>query len=204
MTVFAEAFTLWGSPVTWLEIAAFLLSLAMVWCNLRVHHWGWPFGMAASALYGALFAHSKLYAEAALQVFFIAVSVWGWLQWLSAAPGTQRVRRMSMRHMLLAGLAGLLLTAAVALVLMQFTDSDRPWTDAAPSALSVLGQVLLGKKYLENWAVWLLVNALSVGLFASKGLWLTTLLYAIFVLLSCWGWRQWRALIDGQNSQTGA
>mgnify|MGYP000918107264 CR=1 FL=1 len=65
---------------------------------------------------------------------------------------------------------------------------------AFPTAGSLVGQWLLGRKYIENWLAWLGVNLVSVGLFAFKGLWLTVLLYALFVLLSVIGWRAWRRL----------
>lgn len=55
-----------------------------------------------------------------------------------------------------------------------------------------MGQFLLGRKFIENWAVWIVVNAVSVGLFTYKGLWLTVGLYTLFIALSVFGWRAWR------------
>ena len=78
----AVAFTAWGSPVTWLEIIAFVLSIAMVLANLRVNPVGWPLAIVSSLLYALLFADSKLYGEAALQLVFIVLAGWGWWQWL--------------------------------------------------------------------------------------------------------------------------
>jgi nicotinamide mononucleotide transporter len=75
------------------------------------------------------------------------------------------------------------------------TDSDVPYADALPTAGSVLGQVLLGLKMVENWPCWLLVNLFSMALFAHKGLWLTVGLYGLFAALSVVGWRQWQALV---------
>ena len=80
------------------------------------------------------------------------------------------------------------------LFLKRFTDTDVPWWDAFPTAASVLGQWLLGRKYLENWLAWIVVNIVSVGLFAYKGLWLTVILYTIFIVMSVFGWRAWRRL----------
>src|SRR5687767_12018645 len=79
---FAAAFTLWGSPVTWLELVAVVVALAMVGCNIREIHWGWPLAVVSSALYFLLFWRSKLYGDASLQVFFAVVASWGWGQWL--------------------------------------------------------------------------------------------------------------------------
>ena len=73
-------------------------------------------------------------------------------------------------------------------------DSDVPWWDAFPTAASIVGQWLLGRKYVENWPTWVIVNVVSVALFAYKGLWLTVGLYAVFVAMSFAGWRAWRRL----------
>jgi len=192
----APAFTLWGSPITWLEFVAVVLSIAMVWCNLRVNVTGWPLAIVASALYGVLFAASRLYGEASLQLLFIVVAFWGWWQWLRGRGGDGqplRVHRMSVRQIVWVG--GLTLAAwpLLGLVLQRLTDSDVPYLDALPTAGSVAGQFLLGRKLVENWLVWLAVNLFSVGLFAIKGLWMTSLLYALFAALSVVGWRAWRA-----------
>src|SRR5665647_1629187 len=76
------AFTLLNTPVTWLELAAFVLALANIACNVFEIHWGWPLSIVASALYAWLFYASKLYGEAGVNVFFALASVWGWWQWL--------------------------------------------------------------------------------------------------------------------------
>ena len=201
--VLAPAFALWGSDITWLELAAVVLSLAMVWCNLRVNVTGWPLAIAASALYGVLFAASRLYGEATLQLLFIVVALWGWWQWLRGRGGdgqALRVHRLTRPQM--AWVGGLTLAAwpLLGLLLQHQTDSDVPYLDALPTAGSVAGQFLLGRKLIENWLVWLAVNVFSVGLFAHKGLWLTALLYALFALLSVVGWRAWRAHLGGGDA----
>ena len=193
----AAAFTLWGSPVTWTEVVAFVLAVWMVVCNWRVDPLAWPLAMASSALYGLLFADYRLYGEASLQVVFITVAVWGWWQWLRGTAddgGALRVRHLDRRR--LAGVVGFVLVAwpLLALFLDRFTDSDVPWFDALPTVGSLAGQWLLGRKYVENWPTWIGVNVISVGLFAWKGLWLTVLLYALFVVMAAVGWRAWRRL----------
>lgn len=190
-------FTLLGSPVTALELVAFVLSLAMVVCNLRVNPWGWPLAILSSMLYGVLFLSSKLYGEAGLQMVFVGLAGWGWWQWLRGRGGDGqplRVHRLQPRQRLLALVATLAAWPLVGLLLQHATDSDVPYLDALPTVGSLTGQVLLGRKLVENWIVWLAVNLASVVLFAVKGLWLTVLLYAIFALLSVVGWRAWRRL----------
>ena len=191
---FAPAFTLWGAPVSMLEIVAFVLALAMVVLNMRVNPIAWPLAIVSSLLYVALFWNSKLYGDASLQIFFALVAGWGWWQWLrgTAADGhALRVRALPARARW--WLLGALLVAwpATGLFLKHYTDTDVPWWDAFPTAASVIGQWLLGRKYIENWPAWVVVNIVSVGLFAYKGLWLTVLLYSLFVAMSFIGWRAW-------------
>ena len=193
--LFTIAFTLWDSPTTVLEVLAFVLALAMVGCNIREIHWGWPLAALSSGLYFILFWHSRLYGDASLQVFFALMAVWGWWQWLRGhgSDGQQlHIRRLSPRGRTLACLGSAVLWPLCGVFLWRWTDTDVPWWDAFPTALSVVGQFLLGRKYLENWPVWLLVNVVGSALFAWKGLWLTTLLYLIFAVLSGVGWRAWR------------
>ncbi len=190
----AAAFTLWGSPVTWIEIVAFALSIAMVLANLRVNPVAWPLAIAASLLYALLFADARLYGEAGLQFVFIAVAVWGWRQWLrgrGTANAPLAVHRLAPRGVAIATALTLLAWPLLGTLLARGTDSTTPFADALATVASVTGQVLLGRKVLENWAVWLGVNVFSVGLFAYKALWLTALLYALFALLSVAGWRAW-------------
>lgn len=193
------AFTAWGIPATWLEVVAFVLALAMVAANMRVNPVAWPLAIASSLLYGLLFADSRLYGEAGLQMFFVAIALWGWWQWLrgTADGGAPLVvRHLGWRGRIGAALATLAAWPLLALLLDRATDSDVPWFDALPTVASVTGQILLGRKYVDNWPVWLGVNLVSVALFAHKGLWLTVLLYALFALLSLVGWRAWRRIAN--------
>jgi nicotinamide mononucleotide transporter len=190
----AAPFSLLGSPVTWLELAAFVLALWMVLANMRVQLIAWPLAILSSAAYLVLFAHSRLYGEATLQLMFIAVAAWGWWQWRfgrQADGSALRVRWLAWRDRLAAAALTLAAWPVLGTVLDRFTDSDVPYWDALPTAGSVAGQWLLGRQYVENWPVWVAVNVVSVALFAIKGLWLTVLLYLLFALLALIGWRAW-------------
>jgi nicotinamide mononucleotide transporter len=194
---FVAAFTLWGAPFTWLELVAFALAVAMVVFNIRVNPLGWPLAIISSLLYFALFWNSRLYGDSSLQLFFVLVALWGWWQWLrgTQADGSAlQVRTLSARARWFVLLALAIAWPATGLFLKRFTDTDVPWWDAFPTAASVLGQWLLGRKYLENWLAWIVVNVVSVGLFAYKGLWLTVILYTIFIVMSVFGWRAWRRI----------
>jgi nicotinamide mononucleotide transporter len=194
-SLLAAPLTLLGSPVTWLELAAFVLALWMVFANMRVQLIAWPLAITSSLAYTVLFAHSKLYGEASLQVFFALIAAWGWWSWRFGhqADGTAlKVRHLAPRARLAVAALTLAAWPVLGTLLHRVTDSDVPYWDALPTAGSVAGQWLLGRQYVENWPVWLAVNLVSIAVFALKGLWLTVLLYALFAVLSVVGWRAWR------------
>jgi nicotinamide mononucleotide transporter len=203
--LFAPAFTAWGAPFTWIEIVAFALSIWMVVCNMRVQPIAWPLAMAASLLYALLFADGRLYGEAGLQLFFVAMAGWGWWQWLRGQDATGHVlvvRPLAPRI----GWRVAIATAAAYPVLVEILariDDASPRLDALPTVGSIAGQYLLGRKYIENWPTWLAVNVVSVVLFVARGLWLTVLLYVVFAVLSVAGWRAWGQL-RGQRSAQAA
>jgi nicotinamide mononucleotide transporter len=195
----ATAFTLWGAPTTWLEVAAFVLAIAMVVFNVREIHWGWPCAAASSVLYCALFGQSRLYGDAALQVFFAAMALWGWAQWLRGVrPDGQalRITRIAPRILQRDALVTVLLVVGIGLFLQHFTDTDVPWWDAVPTAGSIMATIWVARKYIENWLAWMGINAISVSLYAYKGLWLTVVLYLLLIAMAGWGWRVWQRALD--------
>ncbi len=187
---------------TGLELVASLIAVAMVLANLRIHPVGWPLAIVSSLMYAKIFADSKLYGEASLQFVFIAMAFWGWWQWLRGrgADGKPlQVQVLTPRQRMLAAAATLAAWPLLGLLLQRVTDSDVPYLDALPTVASLTGQYLLGRKYLENWAVWVAVNLFSIALFAHKGLWLTVALYAVFAVLAVAGWQAWRRQLRLQS-----
>ncbi len=190
--LFSTALTLWGLDTSWLELIAVLLAFAMILCNIIELHWGWPLAAISAMLYFFLFWSQSLYGEALLQVLFVVLALWGWSVWLRGIEGAPLpVTRMPVRQRFTLTWMGSVLWLSTGTVLLNFTDTDVPWWDAFPTAFSLVGQYLLAHKRLENWGVWIIVNIVAAGLFAWKDLWLTTLLYLVFIALSVVGWRTW-------------
>lgn len=190
------AFILLDTPVTWLEVMAFVLALANIACNVAEIHWGWPLSIVASVLYAWLFYVSKLYGEAGVNLFFAAAAFWGWWQWLRGhrtdSVDALHIAYLDVRGRRLTVLAWVALWGICSALLHLATDSDVVWADGFVTAGSIVGTVLLGRKFVENWPVWLIVNAVSIALFLFKGLTLTALLYVIFLGLAGWGWAGWK------------
>lgn len=182
--------------MTPLEIAANLVTTLSIWLAARNSRHTWSTGIVGCALFAVQFFRVQLYADVTLQVFFLATSVMGWWQWRQAdrtAEVVERpVTRASARALGVMGVAALVVTASYGFLLHRFTDAYMPYVDAAVLALSVVAQCLLMRRQVETWPGWLAVNTLSVPLYASRGLWLTAVLYAAYWVNAWYGWARWR------------
>lgn len=190
-----DTLTIAGLTTTPLELISFVLAAITVILNIRQKHWAWLFSIVSSATYAAVFFDARLYGDMGLQFVFIAASIWGWYQWLHGSDHQPLVvTRLKSSHRvgaLAAWLAGFVLLSTF---LDNFTDTDVPHADGFLTAGSLVGQLLLARKKVENWHVWIAVDILYVGLYLYKGLVLTAVLYGVFVLLAIAGLRTWSAL----------
>lgn len=193
-----------GLSTTPLELLSFVLSLITVACNIKQIHWGWLFAILSSGLYALVFRDAKLYGDMGLQFVFIAVSCWGWWQWLKGDLGTHteissgelafpqlRPSRLSRVETLWSVSFWSISFLILYFFLHRFTDTDVPLADGFLTAGSLLGQILISRKKLENWWVWIVVDILYVALYLYKGLHLTAFLYGIFVFMAVAGARAW-------------
>jgi len=181
-----------GFTTTPLELISFALAVATVLLNIRQNHWAWLFSIASSATYALVFFEARLYGDSGLQLVFIGASVWGWSQWLRGAGET----RLAVTRLGRAGWAWALAGWGAAYLALSwflgaYTNTDVPHTDGFLTAGSLVGQLLLARKKVENWHVWLIVDVLYVGLYIFKDLHVTAVLYAVFVVLAARGLRAW-------------
>ncbi|MBC3874268.1 nicotinamide riboside transporter PnuC [Undibacterium flavidum] len=192
-----QSFSLmWGWTTTPLELISFLLSIITVALNIRRIHWAWLFSILSSALYGVVFFDAKLYGDSGLQVVFVLVSIWGWSQWLRHGDDVQtfQISRLQSLEKIISVVGCGVMFVVLYFFLKLATDTDVPLADGFLTAGSLLGQILLSRKKLENWYVWIIVDVLYVALYVYKSLMLTAVLYAIFVVMAIIGARTWRAL----------
>jgi len=181
-----------GFSTTPLELISFALAVTTVLLNVRQNHWAWLFSITSSATYAVVFFDARLYGDSGLQLVFIAASVWGWYQWLRGAGNT----RLVVTRLNNAGWAWALAGWALGFLLLSwflkhYTNTDVPHMDAFLTAGSLVGQLLLARKKVENWVIWIVVDVLYVGLYLFKDLHVTAVLYAVFVLLAARGLRAW-------------
>ncbi len=174
------------------ELFGFLTGAIGVWLLARQNIWNWPIGIANGVFYVAVFLNSGLYGDAALQFVYIAMNAYGWVVWLRPREAAELpVTRTPIP--VWQWLAPATLAAAVALrfFLTRFTDSTVPGFDGLTSALSLSAIYGQSKKYFESWWIWIAADLIYIPLYAFKGLWLTAVLYVVFLALCVMGLRAW-------------
>ena len=183
-------------PVNPVEAVAALLGLINIVLVVRRSVWNFPFGLVMVTLYAWLFAQPeiRLYSDAGLQIFFFAVQLYGWWNWSrsEAMAGEVLVLRLGQRGwratMLLVGAA----TAGWGAVMHRFTDAALPWWDAFIAMASVAAQLLMARRFVENWYLWIVVDLVAIAVYAAKGLMITAFLYIAFLMVSVLGLSSWR------------
>jgi nicotinamide mononucleotide transporter len=198
--------------MSWGEITGTVLGVIGVWLMIRQNIWSWPVGLVQVAVYTWVFYEARLYSDAILQVLFFVIQGYGWWHWLRgkhrAARSELPVTRLGPGAIVGWLVAGAVLTAAWGTTMQHSTDAALPHWDAFILVFSLIAQWLQARKYLENWAGWLAVNSVAMGVYWAKDLQLTAGLYLVFWLMALWGWREWRRSVGpvcdrpGQ-SQTG-
>jgi nicotinamide mononucleotide transporter len=201
-----DTLLLFGLATTPLELVSFVLAVITVALNIRQVHWAWLFAIISSACYGVVFYGARLYGDMGLQLVFAVVSVWGWYQWLHGGGGDRAlpVTTLNVRGSVQALLAWAIGFALLSTFLARFTNSDVPHIDGFLTAGSLVGQVLLSRKKVENWHVWIAVDVLYVGLYMFKGLMLTAILYALFCVMAVVGLLAWRRAARLPAGRAGA
>lgn len=178
----------------WIEGLAALLLLVNVWLVGARSLWSYAFGIAAVALYAHIYFAARLYALAGLQGLFLALNIYGLVNWRQSLQrqGEVAVERMTAAQMAATAAAIAAMVAAIALLLRAGTDAASPWGDSLTTALSLAAQYWQARRRLESWALWALVNMATIGLCASQGMWITAATYLVLLALVLWGWLRWR------------
>lgn len=179
-------------PLSMTEALGFATGGTCVWLCVREHLWNWPLGLANNVVFFALFWHSRLFADMGLQAVYLAFGIFGWWNWLHGGQrhGALEVSRTPLGEGFVLAALTPFATWGLWTVLVAVHDAA-PFLDAVTTVLSLVAQYLLCRKRLENWLVWIVVDAIYVPLYLSRDLQLTALLYAVFLAMCIYGLRAW-------------
>jgi nicotinamide mononucleotide transporter len=179
--------------VTWAELLGFATGALGVWLTVKFNIWNFPIGIANNIFFLVLFWTARLYADASLQIVYLVLGFMGWWEWLH---GGERRSKRTMGHASLREV-GLLLALVVPAtwgltVLLTSANDIAPFWDALTTALSLAAQWLLNLKKLQNWYLWIAADIIYVPLYFIKVLYLTGIVYVLFLTMCFLGLRAWR------------
>lgn len=176
-----------------LEFVAVAFGFANIALLIRKSVWNFAAGIVMVTLYAGIFFETRLYSEAALQLFFLCVQFFGWRKWLMAiADEGELVVEWSSPQVMGYCLAGTaVMSATLGFVMATFTNAAAPYVDATVAAASVVAQFLLSYRRIENWIYWIAIDCLSIGLYVWRGLTLTAGLYVVMLIMSIIGLGAW-------------
>lgn len=178
------------------EIFGAVTGIAYVILEIRRNILLWPLGLITSAVYIYVFGRHGFYANMGLQVYYLVISVYGWYRWHRQEEGDNSgartgVRRIDSVTAAWCVMVMLILWAGLWLLLGSATDSPVPGWDGLIASLSVVATWMLTRKYLEQWYVWIVANAIAVVVYLAMEMYPTAILFLVYFGMAIIGVREW-------------
>ncbi len=186
-----------------LEIIGTVIGLVYLWLEYKASIYLWIASVIMPAIYVFVFYEAGLYADVAINVYYVGAAVYGWLVWKYARrPKEQKelpITHTPVRSWLKMFIVYIVAQFVMTWLLLNYTDSNVPYCDAFTTALSIIGMWMLARKYVEQWGVWMVVDVVCVGLYIYKELYFTAGLYALYAIIAIFGWMNWNKLMKQQE-----
>ena len=179
-----------------LEFIAVVLAIVYLLLVMREHIACWYAAFVSTAIFLYIFSDVKLYMESGLQVYYLAMAVYGWSRWRkggghSKAGKTLLISRWRLQQHAVALLLILVATASTTILLQTYTDAELPLLDSFTTWGAIVTTFMVARKILENWIYWLVIDAISIYLYVDRELYFTALLFAVYIVIIFFGWATW-------------
>jgi nicotinamide mononucleotide transporter len=197
-----ESFQHFFQETGWLEWCGVVTGIVCVWLAAKNNILNWPIAIVSVLIYIVIFYESKLYADMGLQVYFFAMNLYGWYFWAKNRRVNQPsspVLYITAVEILFSIIGIIVFTFGIGYLLHNNTDAAFPFVDSFCTACSLIAQIFLARKVLQNWLIWILVDIVYVGVYVSKGLYATAIMYALYVYIASVGYLDWRKTYIKQN-----
>ena len=181
---------------TIIEIFGMVSGLIYIFLEIKAKLWMWPVGIITSAIYIIVFFSSKFYADMGLQVYYLIISIYGWIYWYNGNKKSEtkklHISKTSKKTALILFIVTTVLFFVISYILNNYTDSPLPYWDSFTTALSITATWMLTKKLIEQWIIWIIVDLVSMGLYIYKDLYPTSFLFLVFTILAFVGYFEWK------------
>ncbi|QRX63898.1 nicotinamide mononucleotide transporter [Dysgonomonadaceae bacterium zrk40] len=188
--------------MNWIELTAAIFGVISVWYARKEKILVFPFGIINVAIYIYICFEARLYANAGINMVYLASNIFGWYMWSRTGDDNQKlqIRRNTPRQQVITWSSVLLIYLAVYFLLRWVNREDAaylaswlPRIDAFNTSFFLVATVLMAVKRLENWHFWIIGNIVSIPIYASQGLYFTSGQYTVFLVLAIMGLREWNA-----------
>lgn len=182
----------------WLEWTGVFTGILCVWLAAKNNIFNWPIAIVSVLIYTLIFFENKLYSDMALQVYFLGMSGYGWYFWSrkkNTSTEETPVIHITKNEILWSIAAVIVFTLIPGFLLHQQTQAAFPYIDSFCTACSLVAQVFLARKVLQNWLIWIFVDIIYVGVYLSKGLYPTAMMYTLYIYIAWVGYRDWKKTI---------
>lgn len=155
-----------------------------------------------------LFFNKGLYADCAINAYYLVIAVYGWIVWSKQGPKSDKPERpishVGIRRALMLTVVWLAVWGIIAYILATFTDSTVVALDSLTTSMSIIGMWMLARKYIEQWLIWFVVDAIYVYLYYYKGIYFSGSLYVFYTVMALLGYRKWQRMIRKEGSEVRA
>jgi nicotinamide mononucleotide transporter len=178
----------------YVEVLAVALALAYLLLAASENIWCWLCAFASSMLYVLVMWDARLLSEAGLNVFYMVMAVAGWHQWRrhGAGEGISNIVSMKWWHHVVLFAVLMLLTTVSGRTIQAVTTAAYPYVDSFVTWGSVITTILVIRKVLENWLYWILFDSVAIFLYINRGLYMTAVLFGLYVVIVIFGYQRWR------------
>jgi len=179
----------------WLEWAGVFTGILCVWLAAKNNILNWPIAIVSVLIYTLIFFETRLYSDMGLQVYFLLMNIYGWYFWSkkkNAGENPTPVISITKLEVILSVIAVILLTLIPGFLLHQNTKAAYPYIDSFCTACSLVAQVFLARKVLQNWLIWIFVDIIYVAVYLSKGLYPTAMMYTLYIYIAWMGYQEWK------------
>jgi nicotinamide mononucleotide transporter len=200
-----HALQTWWQQQSLLEVTGVITGLLCVYLAAKNIIWNWPFAIISVVIYIFIFFDSHLFADMGLQVYFLIMNIYGWYYWSKKPVSEEKtpVMRIKKTEVILSIIAIIIFTFLLGTFLLKQTSASFPFVDSFCTACSLVAQVFLARKVLENWLIWIFVDIIYVGVYIFKDLHLTAVMYAIYVGIALMGYIDWKREAPPKPSPVG-
>jgi nicotinamide mononucleotide transporter len=201
--LFKDSFTQFFIQTGALEWFGVFTGILCVWLAAKNNIYSWPIAIVSVVIYIFIFFESKLYADMGLQFYFFFMNIYGWYYWSKNRNNPEASRPMAnitQKESLLSVIGIIIFTFLLGQLLYKNTDASFPYMDSFCTACSLVAQIFLARKVIQNWLIWIFVDIIYVGMYVSKDLYATAVMYALYVYIAIVGYLDWRRTYREQTN----